>query len=280
MKNILYTKFFNDTINESVNIILSPQFYWIKKIDIPLKSIKEAKKIAQNYFDLEGDYIFDAIKIENQFFVVAIDKNIDLKIDKKYINSIRIAQSELYQYDTINLDNNYQLKKIEDILFCFPNNTPNAPHINDILKNLQLSKYKIDLFDTIKLDNSSIYLLSISFLLIFSILSSLIYIYKKPINFNDLKQYNLPLTKIQLDSILTNLKKIKIKTDKLKKDLYFINQTPLKNSEKFIYLEKTKNSFIVKIKTNQNLNSYFKTRFKIKNYSIKNSIYTAELLYE
>ena len=166
MKNILYTKFFNQNITEDINLILSPQFYWIKKIDIPLKSINEAKKIAKNFFELNGEYIFDAIKLDNNFFAIAIDKNLEIKIDKKYIKSIKLAQTELYQYDAINLENNYQLKKIEDILFCFPEHTPDAPYINDIIDNLKLSKFNINLFNSIEIDKSIIVSLSLIFTLL------------------------------------------------------------------------------------------------------------------
>ena len=281
MRNILYTRFFDEKITENVNIILSPQFYWIKKIDIPIKSLSEAKKISQNLFDLKGEYLFFAININNQFFAIAINKNLDIKIDKKYIASIRIAQTELSQYNTINLDNNYQLQKIEDILFCFPNNTKDAPHINDILKDLKLSKQTINLYNTIDIDKSTIILLSIIFILFSTTLILQTYSYKtQKIDFNTLKKYNLPLTKIQLNSILKNLKTIDYNNLLLKKDLKFFTNTPLNKNEKFISLEKTNNSFIVIIKTNKNLNSYFKQRFKIKHFSLTNNIYKAELTHE
>jgi len=61
--NILYTKDFNEYINESVNLILSPEFYWIKKVDIKNISLKEAKKLAPSVLKLPiNEFFFDAIK--------------------------------------------------------------------------------------------------------------------------------------------------------------------------------------------------------------------------
>jgi len=282
LKKVLYTKFFDKSINEDVDIILSPQFYWIKKIDIPLKSISEAKKIANNFFDLKGDYFFDAIKLDNQFFAIAIDKNLDIKIDKKHIKSIKLAQVELYKYDTINLDNNHQLKKIEDILFCFPDTTPDAPYIDDILKDIKLSKHNINIFNSIEIDKTSMTLLALTFIFSILTLTSLIYSYKNEIKQlqtkkEDLKKYNLPLTNIQLNSILSELKEIEFNNILLKKDLKFISKTPIKQNEKFILLETIKNGYRLKIKTNNNLNNYFKQRFNIKKFSLKNSIYEVEI---
>ena len=83
MKTILYTKDFNKQIKEQVNVILSPQYYWIKKIDIPVKNRFTAKKIAKNIFDFdEKEYFLDAVKIKDTYFAIAINKNLKLKIPK------------------------------------------------------------------------------------------------------------------------------------------------------------------------------------------------------
>jgi len=282
LKNILYTKFFNEKIEEPINIILSPQFYWIKKIDIQLKSINEAKKIAQNLFDLNENFIFDAIKIDNNFFAIAIDKNIKINIEKKYIKSIKLAQTELYQYETINLKNNYQLKKIEDILFCFPNHTEDAPFIDDILENIKLSKTNINLFNFLEIDKTIIILLTIIFIFLTTSLSSLIYSYKQQeqnliLEKNRLKSFKLPLTNLQLNSISSELEELKFQNILLKKNLKFITKTPLQKGDKFLELSKNLDTYLVKIKTKKNLNNYFKQRFNIKSFSFKNSIYKAEL---
>ena len=142
MKIVFYTKHFDKEIKEKVDVILSPEFYWINKIDLDIKSLKEAKKIAKNMFDLDKDkYIFEAIKLDNKFFAVAIKKDLNLKIDKKYINSIRLAQVELYKYEALK-SKNKTLKKVDDILFCFPETNENLKSIEEAIKEIKLSKFK------------------------------------------------------------------------------------------------------------------------------------------
>ncbi|GAB6075070.1 hypothetical protein [Nautilia lithotrophica] len=282
MRVILYTKDFNEKINEPVDIILSPQYYWIKKIDIPLKSLKDAKKIAKSLFNLDSSYIYDAFELDNKFFAYAIKKDLKLNIDKKYINSIRLAQTELYNYDKINVSENHSIQKIDDLLFCFPN-VENAPDINDIISKIELSKNTISLYNRININKPLLISVGIIILLI-NIFFFLGYIQNKyAINKlnqkkdNLLKKYNLPSTTLQLNSILNNLKKEDKKQTQLRKNLEFITNTPLKNNEEFLNLSYDKN-FNLEIKTNRSFDEYFSKKFKVTSF-LKNNIYKA-ILYE
>jgi len=280
LKVILYTKDFNETINEPVDIILSPQYYWIKKIDIPIKSLKNAKKIAKNLFKLDNTYIYDAFELDNKFFAYAIKKNLKLNIDKKYINSIRLAQIELYKYDKINVSKNHSIQKIDDLLFCFPS-LENAPHIKDIINHIELSKHTVNLYNRLNIDKFLLINTGIIILLI-NVFFLLGYIQNKTAidklnrkKENILKKYNLPTTTFQLNSILDDLNKENKRQIKLRKNLEFITNTPLKNNEEFISLSYDKN-FHVKIKTNRNFDKYFSKKFKVSS-SLKNNIYKASL---
>ena len=280
MKVILYTKDFNETINEPVDIILSPQYYWIKKIDIPLKSLKDAKKIAKSLFNLDDSYIYDAFELDNKFFAYAIKKDLKLNINKKYINSVRLAQTELYNYDKINVSKNHSIQKIDDLLFCFPN-VENAPHINDIINHIKLSKYTVNLYNRLNIDKSVLVNIGIIILLI-NIFFLLGYIQNKTAidklekhKIDLTKQYNLPSTTFQLKSILNSLKKEDKKQVKLRKNLEFITKTPLQKGEKFLTLSYDK-YFNIEIKTDRNLDKYFSKRFKVSS-SLKNHIYKASL---
>jgi hypothetical protein len=281
-KVIFYTKDFNENINSAVDVILSPQFYWIKKIDIPVKNLFQAKKIAKNMFDLEGEYIYDAFKAGDKYYVIAIEKNLNLNIDKKYIKSLRIAQKEFYEYDCIEVSDKYSIKKVDDIFFCFLNEG-NCPKIDEIIKNIKLSNYTLSL-DTINLDKSSLILFFISFIFIISYFIIGTVVYKKDLMLIEnkkanLSKYNLPLTSFQLDAIFNDLKDIDTKQKKIKKALEIFSHTPLNNNEEYIQLSFDK-YYYVKIKTSKNLNSYYKKYFNIINSSFKNNIYLAKLAYE
>jgi len=280
LNTILYTRDFNEKINSPVNVILSPQFYWIKKIDIPIKSLYQAKKIANNMFDLDESYIFGAIKIKDKFFAYAIKKDLDLKIEKKYIKSLYLAQSELYEFDCINVGE-HSIKKVEDILFCFPKDE-NCKSVD--VNKIKLSKNSIQ-FDTINLDISSIVIIFLFFIIINITFITRGFIYKQTINnienkkTNLTKKYNLPPTTFQLDSIYNNLNSIHQKINQIKSDLEFFTKTPIMKNDNYQKLSFDSNSYNVIIKTNKNLDYYFKKRFNVES-SFKNNQYKAKLVHE
>jgi hypothetical protein len=280
LRAVLYIKDFNEKINEPVDVILSPQYYWIKKIDIPVKTLKDAKKLSKTLFKLDESHIYDAFELNGGFFAYAVKKDLKLNIDKKYINSIRLAQSELYEYDKINVSKNYSIQKIEDLLFCFPY-TQDAPDAKDILKNLKLSKHTLNLYNSLNIDKSvlvysAVILLFMNFIFIAGLIRN-----KSAVNELEkqketlVKKNTLPKTTFQLKSILENLKSENAKQIKIRKNLEFITKTPLQKGEKFTQLAYDKN-FHIEIKTKRNLDRYFSKRFKVTS-SLKNSIYKAEL---
>ena len=279
MKTILYTKDFNKQIKEQVNVILSPQYYWIKKIDIPVKNRFTAKKIAKNIFDFdEKEYFLDAVKIKDTYFAIAINKNLKLKIPKKYIKSLRIAQVEFYDYDCLNVSENHSIQKIEDIHFCFPKKN-DCKNVDEILNSLKLSGYKINLFNTFE-DKGLILLVAFIFIILNVYLLSFNIAYSKDIkklNFQKnefLKKHNLPKTTFQLQSVYENLKNKQLLNDKIKTSLEFNSKTPCKE---FLKLSFKNDIFYEKIKSDKNLDNFFNKKFQILNSNYKNNIYEARL---
>ena len=282
MKAVFYTKNFNKDIKEKVNVILSPEFYWIKKLQMNVP-LKEAKKIAKNIFKLnEKDYFFYAFKLDNIIFIIALKKNLNLKIDKKYINSIRIAQIEFYKYKCIDAER-CLIKKIDDILFCFiKKNTENCISVDEILKNITLSKYTFNVYNVINIDKKSLFYV-FSVLIIFNIVfliegisykNELIKLKKEKL---ELKKYNIPLNLYQLNSIYETLKNEDKKINKIKKVLEFLS-IKLRNFE-FKKIDFNRGVFTVVIKTNKNLDNYFKT-FNILKSGIKDKNYIIKFKYE
>lgn len=283
MSVILYTKDFDASVTEPVDVILSPQFYWIKKIEAPIKSRYEAKKAAKNLFDLdEREYIFDAFKINDTYFAVAIAKNLDLAIDKKYIRSIRLAQTELYEYDCINVSKNHSIQKIEDILFCFPK-ASDCPDIKRILPTIKLSKHKIDLFNKISIDTTSLVLGFAALLLIGASFFIQGFAYKKELSSIQkqktalAQRYNLPSSTYALDAILQKYEKIESEQKRLRKDLEFFSDTP---ARKFLQLGFDAKQYEVAIQSQKSLDDYFKKRFTILSSQFKNGIYKAKLVHK
>jgi len=277
LKIILYTKDFNEKIKEKVDIILSPEFYWIKKIDFKIKNLKEAKKISKNLFKLPNEeYYFDAFKINDNFFVIAIKKNLDIKIEKKYINSIRLAQIELYDYECIKV-RNCIMKKIDDILFCLPlkNLNEKCVSIEEILDKIKLSKHTFNIFNIINIDKEILFYIFAS-LLIFNVTFLMEAInYKYELNKIEKERqilsekYNLPINNYQLNAILNDLEQEEKRIIKIKKILEYLSKLPIKNFKKINFDSKI---FTIVIESNKKLDKYFK-KFKIIDSKIINNKY-------
>jgi hypothetical protein len=281
LKSILYTKSFSEDINESVNVILSPEFYWIKKIDLNIP-LKDLKKIAKTKFKLnEKEYVFDAFKLNNKSFIVAFKKDLDLKIPKKYINSIRIAQIEFFDYDCIDIDENKSLQKIDDLIFLLPK-TKECKKINDVLKEIKLSNKKFNLINKLNLDKTVLILGVLIFILLNTSILIQTLLIKKEISLiksnreKFLSSHNLPKTNIQLTSILNSLENEYKTQINLKKSLEYITKTPLKNDEYFKKLQYDSKTFKIEVKTSKNLDNYFKKKFNVTS-SYKNNVYKATL---
>jgi len=95
-------------LDKSVNVILSPSFYWIRKVSLPVKSLREVKPLLESLFEEtlpEGIYSYSAYKQEDDYYIFAYeDKKILDALHAKgipsaKINAVYFAQSELVDLD-------------------------------------------------------------------------------------------------------------------------------------------------------------------------------------
>jgi len=230
-------------------------------------------------FDVGDGYLFDAFKIDDKYYAIAVNKNLNLNIDKKNIKSLKIAQKELYQFDCLDVGG-HSIKKIEDILFCFPKDENCQNKIDKILSDIKLSNYTVSL-DTINLDKSSLILIFSSFVFLISYFFIGALSYKKDLTLIEnqkasLSKYNLPLTSFQLNAIYANLKTVDKAQKAIRKDLEIFSNTPLKKNEEYLRLVFNQN-YDIKIKTSSNLDGYFSKHFTVLQSNFKNKIYSAKL---
>lgn len=152
---------------EKLNIILSPSLYWVKKQALPVKSVREVKKLLVSIFEdslPEGHYSYTAYKHGDQFLLFAYeDKKIISLLNAKGINlvdigSIYFAQNEFSSLEgavTLNATQSMYLK--DELLVLAPSAWISESKELD-LENIELSKQTIKLqqFGHI-VDNSSLY---------------------------------------------------------------------------------------------------------------------------
>jgi hypothetical protein len=284
--------------NQNINIILSPEFYWVRIFDLALNSQKDILKILPAMFE-EFIYV-DGLKFhtkklaDNKHLCFAYDEkkileNIKrLNIPKKNINGIYFAQIELHQIAKKNNQlcikiDNICLSFIDDILVQIPC-VLNAQIDNIIdIKTLELSKNKIYIESNSNfLEKKMTIILTILFL-IFSTLNfvkSTIF-YKSSNNIKKQivkikKDNKIPPTLIQTESITKKMQKDYEKQLKIREALEYIFL--VKNDAKARVLSiKLKNDiFNIEIE-NKNSNKIFKyisKKYKIRKKSLKNRILT------
>lgn len=219
----------NTKINESskVDIILSPEFYWVRIFDIPVKNITQAKAVIPALFEdilhEVSELSYQVIKLEdNKYLCFAyINKKIfeavkNSGINLSLVNAIYFAQNECKDFRQFCVNDKSFLYTSDDILVKVPNEVLNQKVVlNDFIENINLSSNKID----IKFYNNFLSSKQINILLIICTIISIInftkyFVYSIEISVEDEKiekirsLNNLPSSSIQMNSIINSNKKI------------------------------------------------------------------------
>jgi hypothetical protein len=142
--------------DEKVDIILSPSLYWVKKISLPLSSLREVKTLLPSIFEEmlpEGIYSYSVYKSreDSSFYAFAYEdkKILDViaqhNIPMANIASVRFAQSELDDCEqAMRIDDDQCLYVKDSIVVLVPSSWVNEKEELD-LSNIALSKHKITL---------------------------------------------------------------------------------------------------------------------------------------
>jgi len=203
--------------DKKFDIILSPAFYWIKKIEINLPEYK-LRKMASSFFDGElpdGEYEYF---IKNGF-VMAYDKKlitdylVKNRVNLSNVNKLYFAQFELGGI----------LPTIDDIVLCTPAQTIDINKIGKLSKNYTY-------FNSISLDTRELNIILVSMILftIINLLNVAFLKFKNGDLINKMKQieseYKLPATSYQLEAELTKYRDIFNTQLELRKKLYKITR--------------------------------------------------------
>ena len=236
------------------NIILSPHFYWVKKLSLPLKNAKEVKKVAHTLFEesLPGDvtYSYEVYKKGEDFFVFAYDDvEILALLEEKgipfaNIAAVFFAQSELDDLEGVYRVNDSEALKVkEGVVVLLPSEWFDELQILDI-KGIQPSKHRLKLqhFSSF-IERSSLNKIMIASALIVMILFAELFIYKHQVTIlteekeNVFTKYNLKPTMMQNKAILQHYTHKNTEQQKLREVLLSFLQSHLKASQKIESVE-------------------------------------------
>ncbi|PHS56724.1 MAG: hypothetical protein COB17_08445 [Sulfurimonas sp.] len=245
-------------IDEKINIILSPSLYWVKKLTLLVKYVRDVKKLLPSIFEdylPKGNYNYSAYKNEkvgaddSDFFVFAYEdqKIIQLLAQKNIsmnnVASIRFAQSEIYDFENAyKIDENKSICIKDEIVVLLPSNLLQDRQELD-LQSLSLSKHKITLqqFSHI-VDTKSIFkIASVLIIFIFLILSEYFITSQKTKDITKLKdelfiQNNLKSTMFQNKAMLKKYRTLNKKQIKIRKYTAQILSIKLQKDEKLSLL--------------------------------------------
>jgi len=152
---------------EKLDIILSPSLYWVKRMKLPVTSVREVKKLLPSIFEERlpsSHYSYTAYKKGDEFFVFAYEdkKILDLlhtkEINVAQIHSVHFAQTEFIDLKGAVGINDTQAMYLKDEVLILAPLAWMSETQNFDLANIQLSKETIKLqqFGHI-VDNSSLY---------------------------------------------------------------------------------------------------------------------------
>ena len=141
-------------IESSVNVILSPSLYWVKKVSLPLQSLREVKPLLESLFEdmlPEGRYSYEAYKFGEEYFIFAYEDKYILDvlaqkgIPASKINGVYFAQNEfLHLEEAKKIDESDVILVKDDIVILLPANFSAAKNMLDI-SDIKLSKHRITL---------------------------------------------------------------------------------------------------------------------------------------
>lgn len=229
--------------NSKVDIILSPEFYWVRVFELPVKTVSAAKQVLPTLFEdiLEtvNELSYQVIKLEeNRYLCFAyINKKIyeaikSSGINLALVNSVYFAQNECKDYEQFSVDDKAFLYTNDNILVKVPNALLSQNvNLNDNLENITLSSNKVD----IKLYNNllspkQINMIIIACLIICSINVFKIFDYQKSLNLVEENiekikaNSSMPSSLLQVNSIINSYKKVIDLEEKKREALVYILQ--------------------------------------------------------
>jgi hypothetical protein len=292
-KKLFLTRNSTFSYEEKVDVVLSPELYWVRIFDIPIPNKKEALSVVPTFFedflDIE-DYKFYAVKQEdNKYLCFAYDEskvidaieNANLSLNQ--VSSIYFAQNELVNLKLTKLENEY-FGYQDDILIKFPKSFINEDDFKEFdICETNLSKYHISINYTSKyIDNKSLYLISAIILLISILNFSKVYtlnntidgIVSKQIQIK--KDFKIPSTMIQTKSIMRTLNIKGTKQIKLRDALDYLFNFSSSTKGKIQRVDYRNDNLIIYFKeiSMVGIKSYLGKKYKVFKSSDKNSVVT------
>lgn len=277
-------------VNSKVDIILSPEFYWVRIFEIPVKNITQAKHVLPTLFEdiveNTNELSYQVIKLEDNKYLCFAYSNKKIfeqikksKIPLSLVNMIYFAQNECTQFKQFTVDEYSFLYTDDNILVKVPTAfVSNAVNLDENIEQIDLSSNNVNikLYNNV-LDIKQIYLV-VSIILFVSLINFYkMFDYKSETNKLDekikkIKSFsNLPSSSIQTNVILKKYDD-KIAEEIKKRDAL---EYVLKNKDfQLKSLELEKNDLILSFinSDKQKVENYLSKKYKITSSNVNNIV--------
>ncbi len=239
IKKIYLTKRSSLEINSKVDLVLSPEFYWIRSFDIPVKTQKEALQVLPTLYEdtlPEQDFEYYCVKIEeNKFLCFAYNNDIILEhiknsgLSLSQINTVFFAQFQMINYKSFEIDGNSYLYE-KNILIKIPANVSiDTESLSSELSETKVNTNKINMkFYSNVMSSKYIYTLVILLSFLIGINTIRYFSFSNENNNINVKvekmknSYDMPQTNIQTKSILGSMQREVTTEIKLRRALSYI----------------------------------------------------------
>lgn len=272
---------------KKVNIILSPELYWVRIFDIPVKNITNARHVLPTLFEdiltNVSELSYQVVKLEeNKYLCFAyVNKTIYEAIKKSgialsLVENVYFAQNECVNLKEFTFDNKNFIYSPDNILIKVPKIMLSDPiDLNENINQIELSSHKID----IKLYNNVLSSKQIYSILAIILCICIINIYKvfdyktqssKLDNQIEIekKKSNLPSSMLQTNSILSKYKSIENEDIKKRVFLeYLLSNKTFKINK--IYLNKDMFFITFNSSDKLRLENYISKKYKIISSKVK-----------
>lgn len=256
------TKNFDIKLTDKCDLILSPEFYWARKVTLNVNFSYEVQKMAISIFDgllPNGSFEFKVFKLEkNEYIIIAYDiESIKLQlknmgIDMSKVDKIYTLQSEFLKNNiSLSVDDDFGVATVDGLMVYLP---LKFIEINDTLENILSSKklsthyiYSHKL-QKVGIKSTELNLVILIFLLLNAIAilnvvkleNNRNFLEKQKANFT--KENTLPSTSFQVRSMQDELQIINKAQKDLREAILYIQKFQLKSTESFEMIKYEKNS--------------------------------------
>jgi len=265
------TKNFDKKITKKSNLILSPEFYWVKRVSLNVNFVYEVKKMAPSLFDgmlPNGEFKFLVFKVEkNSFIVIAYDIDsikktlITLGIDIDLVEKVYLAQSEFVGSNlALRVSDTCGIVMLDGVVVytCLDFIDTNIS-VDDAIKEKKLTNNYIYSYGQQKINIEPKHLTLLLWILFFLNLIFVLDIVKLNSNNNQLllqkenfiQENSLPQTSFQLKSIQDELKLVDKTQIDLREDIHYLSKFKLEKKEYFKSIIFSNNTLKYKLETSK-----------------------------